>query len=122
MVVGGFSEVSGLQAQIQTKDYQEGGVNEYGHKFAGPNNYPTNLSLKRGLTDSDILWDWHREIVQGIVKRKNISVILLDNIGSEVRRWNFSQAYPVSWTGPELGAATAQVAVEALELVHRGFA
>jgi len=62
VVVGGFSEVSGLQAQVQTEEYREGRVNEYSHKLAGPTNYPSNLSLKRGITNADILWLWHREI------------------------------------------------------------
>lgn len=120
LVVGGFSEVTGLQAEVQTEDYREGGVNEYAHKLAGPTNYPANLSLRRGITNTDALWDWHREITQGIINRRKISIILLDSEGREVRRWNFAQAYPVSWTGPELQADTAQVAVETLEMAHRG--
>jgi phage tail-like protein len=120
IVVGGFSQVTGLQAQVQTEDYREGGVNEYSHKLAGPTNYPSNLSLRRGITNADILWLWHREITQGIINRRNMSIILLDSAGREVRRWNFVQAYPVSWTGPELRADTAQVAVETLELANRG--
>jgi phage tail-like protein len=78
------------------------------------------LSLRRGITNADILWLWHREITQGIINRRNMSIILLDSAGREVRRWNFVQAYPVSWTGPELRADTAQVAVETLELANRG--
>ena len=120
LVVGGFSEVTGLQTEVQTEDYREGGVNEYTHKLAGPTNYPSNLSLRRGISNADTLWNWHREITRGIINRRNISIILLDSEGREVRRWNFAQAYPVSWTGPELRADTAQVAVETLELVHRG--
>lgn len=120
LVVGGFSEVSGLQTEIQTEDYREGGVNEYGHKLAGPTNYPANLSLKHGLTAADALWSWHLEIIQGVIQRRNLSIILLDSAGREVRRWNFAQAYPVAWTGPQLTADSPQVAVESLELAHRG--
>jgi phage tail-like protein len=120
LVVGGFSEVTGLQAQVQTQDYQEGGVNEYGHKLAGPTGYPANLTLKHGISNTETLWNWHREITQGIINRRNVSIILLDNTGREVRRWNFAQAYPVGWTGPELTADNAQVAMETLELAHRG--
>src|SRR6266700_7895774 len=43
LVAGGFSEVSGLQTEIEVQEYREGGVNEYVHKRAGPAKYPSNL-------------------------------------------------------------------------------
>lgn len=32
----------------------------------------------------------------------------------------FFEAYPTKWTGPSLNAATSDVAIETLELVHNG--
>ena len=51
---GAFSEVSGLQVEIETEDYREGGVNDYMHKLAGPARYPANITLKHGLLDADL--------------------------------------------------------------------
>jgi phage tail-like protein len=45
----------------------------------------------------------------------------LDTTGQERWRWNFLQAYPVKWIGPNLRATTSEVAVETLELAHNGF-
>lgn len=118
--VGGFTEVSGLQVEIEVHDYREGGVNEYIHKLAGPARYPANLTLKRGLMDAATLWNWQQEIVQGRVKRQNGSIILQDSAGRDRWRWNFKDAYPMRWHGPDLKAGAAEVAVETLELVHRG--
>jgi phage tail-like protein len=118
--VGAFSEVTGLQVEIETHDYREGGVNEYIHKVAGPARYPSNLILKHGLMDADVLWSWQQEVVQGGFARHNGSIILMNSAGDAVWRWNFTDAYPVRWVGPELRAGTAEVAVETLELVHRG--
>jgi phage tail-like protein len=120
LVVAGFSEVSGLQVEVDVQDYQEGGLNAYVHKLAGPARYPSNLSLKRGLTRGDMLWNWHQEVTRGIIKRKNGSIVLLDSTGQEQWRWNFVEAFPVRWIGPGLRAGAAEVAVETLELVHRG--
>jgi hypothetical protein len=39
-----------LQAEVQTEDYREGGVNEYAHKLAGPTNYPANQSQRASPT------------------------------------------------------------------------
>ncbi len=121
LVVGGFSEVSGLQMEIETQDYREGGVNEYIHKLWGPARFPANLSLKRGLIDSDSLWSWCQDVAQRTIVRRNVSIVLLDSTGEEKARWNFKDAYPVRWTGPDLRAGTAAVALETLDLTHRGF-
>jgi phage tail-like protein len=120
LVVGGFSEVSGLQVEVEIESYREGGLNEYVHMLAGPTRYPANLILKHGLTDSDVLWNWHRSVTRGTIRRKNGSIVLLDYAGEEKWRWNFVEAYPIRWSGPDLRAGAAEVAVETLELVHRG--
>jgi phage tail-like protein len=122
LVAGGFSEVSGLQVETVVHEYQEGGQNGYVHKLAGPTRYPSNLILKRGLTDAETLWSWHQEVVAGTVLRKNGTIYLLDAKGTPARWWHFKEAYPVKWQGPDLRADSNTVAVETIELVHRGLA
>lgn len=119
LVVGGFSDVSGLQVEVEAEDYREGGLNGYTHKFLKGTKYPP-LVLKRGLTDSDILWQWHRNVVEGKIRHKNGSIILIDVSGNEKWRWNFHQAFPVKWIGPDFKADGNAVAIESLELVHQG--
>lgn len=120
LVVAGFSEVSGLQGEVEVVEYREGGVNEYLHKFPGPLKYPSNLVLKRGIGDGDTLWSWFDETSRGQIKRRNGSILLLDSAGQPSVRWNFVDAYPVRWSGPELKADSSLIAIESLELVHRG--
>lgn len=120
VTVGGFSEVTGLQVETEIKEYREGGLNEYMHRLAGPTRYPSNLILKRGLTDVDTLIRWHQAVTQGTVNRFNGSIVLLDITGQERWRWNFLQAYPVKWIGPNLRASASEVALETLELAHNG--
>lgn len=120
LVVGGFSEVSGLQGEIEVEDYREGGLNEHVHRLPGPTRYPQNLVLRYGLTEVQTLWHWYRAAALGHIVRQNGSIVLLDGAGEERRRWNFVGAYPVRWIGPALRAGAAEVAVETIELVHRG--
>lgn len=120
LVVGGFSEVTGLQAETVVETYREGGVNEFEHKLAGPTRYPANVVLKRGLTDVDTFWRWHQEVVHGTVTRRNATILLLDNRRVPVVWWELVRAYPVRWSGPDLRADSATVAVETVELAHRG--
>lgn len=120
LIVGGFSEVSGLQVETVVETYREGGLNEYEHKLAGPTRYSSNLILKHGLTDIETLWNWHQDVVRGIIKRKNGTIYLLDQQSLPAMWWDFVEAYPVKWTGPDLRAESNTVAVESVELVHRG--
>ncbi|MDD4651471.1 MAG: phage tail protein [Methanothrix sp.] len=119
-VVGGFSEISGLQVEIEIEEIKEGGVNDHVHKVPKGAKYQ-NIVLKRGITDSDVLWRWHQDVIRGKFKRKNILIILLDLEGNEKWRWSISGAYPMKWIGPELKAEKAAVAFESIELVHNGF-
>jgi phage tail-like protein len=119
LIVGGFSEISGLQAETEFEEVREGGVNDYVHKLPKITKYP-NITLKRGLTDSEVLWNWHQDVVNGKIDRKSGFIILLDSEGNEKWRWHFVNAYPMKWTGPDLRADSNTVAVESIELAHNG--
>jgi phage tail-like protein len=66
------------------------------------------------------MWKWHQEVVIGKFERKNGAIILMDVTGQEKWRWNFSEAFPVKWTGPDLKADSNTVAFETIELAHHG--
>ncbi len=120
LVIGGFSEVSGLQVETVVEDYQEGGQNQYVHKLPGPARYPSNLILKGGLTDIETFWRWHQNVIAGTVERRNGTIYLLERQGQPAMWWDFKKAYPVKWSGPDLKADSSAVAVETIELVHCG--
>lgn len=116
---GGFTEVSGLQAETEVEDRSEGGVNDYTHKLAKQTKYQ-NLSLKRGLTRDTGLWDWYRRVVSGRIERQTISVILRDASDEEAWRWVFYDAWPVKWSGSGLNASESDVFVESVDFAHQG--
>ena len=118
LIVGGFAEVSGLGLEVETLDYREGGVNAFLHRLPGPARSPATLTLRRGVGD-DALWAWIDDVAAGRIRRRNGSVMLLD-AGQEAVRWDFADGYPVRWSGPELRAGSATVALESLEIAHRG--
>jgi phage tail-like protein len=120
IIMAAFNDVSGLQAEIEVNEYREGGVNGYMHKRAGPAKYPSNLILKKGITDSQELWSWYCQVLQGTIQRKSLDVVLMDCAGSEQRRWTFQNAYPVKWAGPDFKAQSSEVAIESMELAHEG--
>ena len=125
IVQAGFSEVTGVAAEVEVEDVWEGGNNYYHHKLpkAARQN---NLTLKKGLTDSDELWQWYLATIkalggEGKLQRKTLHVVLYDTDGTtEMWRWRMDGAYPVKWTGPEFKADGNAVAVETLEIAHNG--
>jgi phage tail-like protein len=117
---GGFTECTGLQAEVEVVDYQEGGNNGFIHKLPGRTKF-TNVVLKHGMIDSTDLWDWFQEVTRGDFERKDVSVVLYNDEQEEVRRWNLREAFPSKWVGPAFNATNAAVAIETLELAHHGF-
>ena len=116
-----FTEVSGLQIEMTTTDYEEGGVNGFVHRLPGRMKVG-NVTLKRGMTQSNELFKWCMEAASGAITRRNVTVWMYDSAGGELARWSFQNAYPVKWAGPQLAASPAAAAIETLELAHDGFA
>jgi phage tail-like protein len=119
LLVGGFTEVSGLESQIEMEPYREGGVNGFVHQLPGSVSH-SNVVLRHGLTATSALWNWYDNTVRGVVQRKNGTVMLLDRRQIPVMWWNIRNALPVRWTGPTFNASSDEVGFESLELAHEG--
>lgn len=119
LIVAGFAEVSGLEIEIGTEEYEEGGRAGYTHQFPGRASHP-NLELRKGLTNSRSLIEWIQDVADGRIERKNVHVFLLDSAGLPKWGWQCKDAYPVRYAAPELQADQGDVAMETLELAHRG--
>jgi phage tail-like protein len=118
IVSSAFLEVCGIEADVAIVDYRPGNDKVSGaRKLPGEAKF-TNIVLKRGLTSDLSLWNWMQETLQGKVSRRSMSVVLLNDAGEEVLRFNFRDAWPVRWSGPNLNAETNEVAIETLEIAH----
>jgi phage tail-like protein len=114
-----FTEVSGLELEVDVFEYEEGGANAHVHQLPGRVR-ASNLTFKRGITRSTELLEWCFEVARGEINARNLTVVIYDARGEMVMRWNFENAYPVKWTGPQLSAEGTDVAIETLELAHSG--
>lgn len=113
-ITAGFSEVSGLDSEVSVIEYREGGDHLI-RKLPGLIKF-ANIVLKRGITESLELYNWYKAIMQGKNDRRDGSIILLDDERTPVTRWNFKNAFPCKYQGPDLNAKTSEVAIETLEL------
>lgn len=120
LTVGSFSEVSGLSSDGDAVDYREGTDLPLNvRKLIGLRKY-SNITLKRGYTQNRELWDWYRNIVNGLQDRRNGSIILMDEQRKDVMRWDFENAWINKIEAPSFKASGNEIAIESVELVHEG--
>jgi len=119
VVLGGFTECTGLEMALDVEDYKEGGYNGAVRK------YPTRVTwsplvLKAGVGAGTGLWDWHYGFVTGTGKRRDGIITLMNDIHLPTHIWYFKRGLPKKYTGPSLNAGTSTVAIESIEIVHEG--
>ena len=116
----GFSEVTGFDATVDPIDYREGTDPTHVRKLPGLTKYG-NITLKWGVTDSKLLYDWHREIVEnGNIQRKNMAIIVMDERGEPKARWEIAAAWPSKYDPTDLNAKGNEVSIEMLEICNEG--
>jgi phage tail-like protein len=113
IVQAGFAECSGFGSNVEVIEYREGGDAATVRKLPGKTSYP-DIMLKWGVADSRELYDWHLAAVNGQVQRKHGSIIIQDDAGQEKVRWNFFDAWPSKWDGPDFNAKGNDVAIDTL--------
>lgn len=118
LLTGGFSKVEGLGGRIEVENIHDGGSAMPRQQLG--NTTWDNLVFHHGVVELDTLWNWYEATARGIIKRKNGTIFLLDRKQIPVTQWNFKEGIPISWSGPALDAASGQIAVERLEIAHRG--
>jgi phage tail-like protein len=118
IIAGGFTDVSGLSIQTEVDSIREGGVNDFEYKLPRGTKY-TDITLKRGLTDWE-LYNWYKDVINGIISRKSGAIYLLDHEGNQVMDWYFFEAYPVKWDVSSFNSTSNTVASETIVLTHHG--
>lgn len=116
---GGFSEVSGFDASIDVIEYREGDMIDTPLKLPGLKKYG-NITLKQGVTDSMVIYEWLNSGVEGEVERKTVTITLLDATGAATASWQVINAWPTKYTAPDFNASSSEVAIETLEIAHEG--
>jgi phage tail-like protein len=114
-----FSEVGGLESETAVIEYRVGGEPNSVRKLPGLTTY-ANIVLRRGITQDAELWTWRKNVIDGRTDRRNGAIVLLDDGGNEVVRWNFLRGWICKWEGPALNARGNEVALETIAIAHEG--
>jgi phage tail-like protein len=117
----GFTEVTGLDIQVEPIEYREGSSKEYSKiKMPGMHKF-SNITLKRGTMakDSDF-YKWIKTISLNTVERRDLSISLLNEAHEPVMTWKAINAFPIKIQASDLKSDGNEVAIETLELAHEG--
>jgi phage tail-like protein len=123
-VTGAFRECTGLGSTNEVVEYKASG--EKGefviHKVPGRLTW-NNITLKRGITDDVKMWQWRKDVELGKMTdaRKNGSIKMYSQDGTEMARWNLIAAWPSKLAGPTANAGSNEVGIEELELTCEGY-
>lgn len=121
-VLGGFSDVSGIGRELTIAEYRNGNEKELlPRKVAGMHKV-SDVTLKRGLVNSIILWNWITKINESDPDKKvNVIITLRDEKNQGVLTWTLQRVLPMKYTGPTLAAkGGGDVAMEELVLSVEG--
>lgn len=116
-----FTEVTGLNVEVQPIEYRDGLSPEYSTtKMPGMKKYG-NLTLKRGVMASDNeYFAWLKSIKLNKPERRDIIISLLNEERAPVMTWKVVNAWPTKITSPDLKASANEAAIETLEIAHEG--
>ncbi len=124
----GFSEVSGLEIEMETVTINEGGQNGYAHKLPGRVTYG-DLTLKRGLRRLEIgspVAAWCiQTLSQGLLGKNKLVLMdlvisVLDSNHVPVAVWSFFKAYPKKWSLGSLNSMEeGSILIEEMTLAYQ---
>jgi phage tail-like protein len=121
--IGVFREVSGLSSETELIEQSE--VDERGQAFVrvlpGARKWG-DITLKRGVDNNLDLWKWRQQAEEEgpDAARVDGTIELLDAQGRPVATYTFRSGWPSKYQGPDLNAASSDVAIETIEITHEG--
>ncbi len=116
-----FSECSSIGIDIEPVTYLEGGVNDQVRLMLGDPKF-SPITLKRGVTNDLIFWEWMKNILDPAkkVERRNVNIVVFNQAGETMQCWTLLGAVPVGWKAPAMQASQNEIAVEELTLGYEG--
>ena len=121
-ILGGFSDCTGLGTEIKVAEYRNGNEKENHVRKVPGTHTVADVTLKRGIVNSQDLWEWIDAIRRtGPRGKREVLVTLRDEGGADVQSWKLRGVTPLKYTGPALAAkGGGDVAMEELVLSIEG--
>ena len=123
-LTGAFMEAKGFGSSSKVTDVQQN--NKEGKriviKIPGETEW-TDITLKKGLTNSMELWKWFKMVQDGKMPeaRVNGTITLHNELGKAIAKFEFVNAWPTGISGPSLSTDSSELGVEELTITHEGY-
>ena len=114
-------EVSGLDIEEQAIEYRAGDSKTFS-TIKMPGIVKTgNVTMKKGVFVKDSkFWDWFSERKLNQIKRRTVTIKLMDESGKPTMTWTLANALPTKITSTDLKSDGNEIAVESMEIAHEG--
>ena len=117
----GFSEVTGLDIQIEPIEYREGSSPQYSKIKMPGMQKSSNITLKRGTVAGDKeFYTWIKTVNLNTIERRDLTISFLNENHEPVISWKVMNAFPIKVQASDLKADGNEVAIETIELAHEG--
>lgn len=110
----GFQKVSEITCTIEPMTFRHG-LDKAVRKAPGRTNFE-DITLERVYSGLDEFYMWHREVRNGKIDRRTVSIEFLKPDGSVQRRYELYSAYPSKWQLPSMDAGSSNPSVEKITL------
>lgn len=125
-ITASFTECDGPSVTIKKETLAEGGMNDQQRILLGQAEF-SDITLKRGISNDSLFWDWINEIfaarsVNTAISnhRRNVNILVFNQAGETMQCWTLIGAVPISWKTPSLQADSNSVGIEELTLTYEG--
>lgn len=119
----GFTEVSGLDMEVDLVEYRQGASPDSSSiKMPGRRKF-SNVTMKRGTFEGDNeFYQWYNQNRINGTQRRDITIQLLNENQDPVVSWKLTSAFVLKLQTTDLKADGSEVAIESIELAHEGLA
>jgi len=116
-----FSEVTGLNIEVQPIEYRGGDDKEFMMTKMSGLVKSGNITLKRGVfAEDNEYFEWINAVKMNKPERRDVIISLLNEEHAPVMTWKVKNAWATKITSPDLKASGNEAAIETLEIAHEG--
>ena len=118
--LGTWSKVTGLDVTWDLAEYRSGGAANVSRlNFPGITKFGTVTLQRASSAEADLVFAWLQDMA-ATGDRPTLTIILLDQTGEPVVRWQLENVFPHKYTIGGLDTEGKDVAIETLVLSHVG--